>query len=200
MFYEQLKKLCEERGTTITAVTTTLGLSKGGLSRWRNGGNPTADVVRRFADYFGVTADYLLAENQDDVAQIDRLIETYFRGIKIWNDNQFLSTKERSRVKAHFAELLLRYKKFVNAYCDEKVQSNDSVNVDTIHLNKFVESLIMWVSLLPEYLANVESQSVLEASPSNSLTQYGVPDENNLLEKLRALPPEKRKAIEALIE
>ena len=60
MFYDQIKQLCDERGEKLSRVTTALGFSKGGLSRWRENGNPTADVLLKFADYFGVTVDSLL--------------------------------------------------------------------------------------------------------------------------------------------
>ncbi|MCL2223623.1 MAG: helix-turn-helix domain-containing protein [Defluviitaleaceae bacterium] len=60
MFYAQIKKLCDERGKKITAVTVELGFSKGSLSQWKNGSNPTADAVVKFANYFDVATDYLL--------------------------------------------------------------------------------------------------------------------------------------------
>ena len=65
MFYDRIKLLCEERGEKLTPVTIALGLSKGGLARWKDNANPTADIVIKFADYFGVTSDYLLGKTDD---------------------------------------------------------------------------------------------------------------------------------------
>ena len=60
MFYEQVKQLCDIRGDKITTVTVSLGFSKGSLSQWKKGSSPTAEVVKKFADYLDVSADYLL--------------------------------------------------------------------------------------------------------------------------------------------
>ena len=60
MFYERLKGLCDEKGTTLTNVIKELGMSSGNLSKWRNGKTPKSDTVSALAEYFGVTSDYLL--------------------------------------------------------------------------------------------------------------------------------------------
>lgn len=60
MFYENLQKVCKEKGTTPTTVTVALGISKGTLGQWKNGSSPTGNIVVRFADYLGVTTDRLL--------------------------------------------------------------------------------------------------------------------------------------------
>ena len=60
LFYERLKNLSEERGTTLTAVVMALGVGKGVMSQWKSGSSPTAKMVIKFADYFGVSADFLL--------------------------------------------------------------------------------------------------------------------------------------------
>jgi transcriptional regulator with XRE-family HTH domain len=65
MFFERLTGLCERNGESITAVIVKLGLSRGNLSRWRNGSNPTAGILNRLADYFEVSTDYLLGKNND---------------------------------------------------------------------------------------------------------------------------------------
>jgi transcriptional regulator with XRE-family HTH domain len=63
MFYENLKKLCESRNTTPTAVMKTFGFSTSMLTNWKNGGMPRGDTLLLFAQYFGVTTDYLLTGN-----------------------------------------------------------------------------------------------------------------------------------------
>ena len=61
MFYERLQDLCKERGEKLTTVVVEiLGMSRGNLSRWKNGGIPKGDTLSTLAEYFGVSTDYLL--------------------------------------------------------------------------------------------------------------------------------------------
>lgn len=61
MFYERLKKLCDERGLALTnVVVNELHMSRGNLSRWKNGNVPKGDTLSALAEYFGVSTDYLL--------------------------------------------------------------------------------------------------------------------------------------------
>lgn len=60
MFYDNLLKLCEQRGVKITNVVTALGFSQGNLSNWKNGRIPRADSIRKLADFFGVPVDELI--------------------------------------------------------------------------------------------------------------------------------------------
>lgn len=60
MFYDNLKNLCNQRGVKVTNVITSLGISQGNLSNWKNGRIPRADSIRKLADYFGVPVDALI--------------------------------------------------------------------------------------------------------------------------------------------
>ena len=54
MFYDVLRQLCKERGTTPFAVVKALGLSTGSPTAWKNGRTPTTTTMQKIADYFGV--------------------------------------------------------------------------------------------------------------------------------------------------
>lgn len=60
MFYTRFKELCDEKGVRPTAVMRQIGISPSSPGRWKTGSVPYGDTVRKLADYFGVTADYLL--------------------------------------------------------------------------------------------------------------------------------------------
>lgn len=60
MFYDNLKNLCNQRGVKVTNVITSLGISQGNLSNWKNGRIPRADSIKKLADYFGVPVDALI--------------------------------------------------------------------------------------------------------------------------------------------
>lgn len=60
MNYAALDKLCQEHGTTPTALALKLGLSKGNTTSWKKGGNPSVEVLLQLSDELNCTTDYLL--------------------------------------------------------------------------------------------------------------------------------------------
>lgn len=60
MFYTRFKELCDENGVRPTAVMRELSISPSSPGRWKAGSVPYGATVRKIADYFGVTTDYLL--------------------------------------------------------------------------------------------------------------------------------------------
>lgn len=64
MFFEILKNLCSERGTTPTTVVKELGLSSSSATSWKNGKVPHHGTLLKLADYFGVSVDYLLGKEE----------------------------------------------------------------------------------------------------------------------------------------
>lgn len=61
MFYENLLKLCSQRGISLThLVTKEIRMSVSNVTKWKEGKIPKSDTVQKIADYFGVTTDYLL--------------------------------------------------------------------------------------------------------------------------------------------
>ena len=45
MFYEQLKKLCEENNKKITPFVKELGISEGSIGNWKKGGTVNSDII-----------------------------------------------------------------------------------------------------------------------------------------------------------
>ena len=61
MFFVRYKELCDEIGKSPSAVAEELGINKSNVSNWKNNGYvPRGDALKKIADYFGVTTDYLL--------------------------------------------------------------------------------------------------------------------------------------------
>ena len=65
--YERIIALCEERGVTGSRVCLELGLSKSTLSDIKNGRKKgmSTDTVQKFANYFGVSIEYLLGNTNE---------------------------------------------------------------------------------------------------------------------------------------
>lgn len=67
MNYALFERLCGEKGTNPTALARKLGLSKGNTSNWKNGGNPSVDILCKLADELDCTADSLLGREENHV-------------------------------------------------------------------------------------------------------------------------------------
>ncbi len=64
MFWENFLKLCVEKGISATQAMSEIGLSGSGITKWKNGAAPRAATIRKIADYFGVSVEYLLGNEQ----------------------------------------------------------------------------------------------------------------------------------------
>lgn len=63
--YKIFEALLRERGVTAYQVSKATGISTGSLSDWKNGrSSPKIDKLKKIADYFGVSVDYLLGGNE----------------------------------------------------------------------------------------------------------------------------------------
>lgn len=66
MFYDVFVELCAKSGKAPSAVALELGCSKSMVSGWKTRGtSPTDTNLRKIADYFGVTVEYLLGEQTE---------------------------------------------------------------------------------------------------------------------------------------
>ena len=63
--YEIFERLCEQRGVTAYRVAKETGVSTSSLTNWKKGRYVLkADKMKKIADYFGVSVDYLMG-NED---------------------------------------------------------------------------------------------------------------------------------------
>ncbi len=79
--FDIIKKLCDERGIKITALERDLDFSRGSIYKMVTSA-PSSDKVKKLADYFDVSTDYLLSrKNKDDTTPTyDTLLKIYTRG------------------------------------------------------------------------------------------------------------------------
>lgn len=80
-FFEQYTKLCKERGMSANGVAKEIGLPSSSVTYWKRGSLPQQKTLERVAEYFGVSADYLLGYTDEKVkpvsarAELDKLID-----------------------------------------------------------------------------------------------------------------------------
>jgi len=68
-FYEVYRQLCKRAGKSDNAVAAEIGLSNSTVTTWRQGALPRRPTLKKVADYFGVTDEYLMGTTIE--AQID---------------------------------------------------------------------------------------------------------------------------------
>ena len=65
MFYDIFKELCERRGISCNRAALEMGLSNATPTAWKKRGlTPKADTLAVIANYFDVSTDYLLGEQE----------------------------------------------------------------------------------------------------------------------------------------
>lgn len=80
-FYDRLCRLIKDKGLSQRKVEIDLGFSNGAMSKWKNH-TPNMDKVQRLAEYFNVSAEYLMTGEEkgekyyinDETAQIAQQI------------------------------------------------------------------------------------------------------------------------------
>ena len=97
LFYERLKKICEENNTNMTALSKKLKFSSGNISKWKNGGVPKSETLISIVQELPISIDYLLG--LDDVPnrkkQSPELSEDTQRLIEMYN---LLTEREQGEV------------------------------------------------------------------------------------------------------
>ena len=71
-FYERLEMLRKSIKKSQREIENELGFSTGSYGKWKNS-MPTPDRLKKLADYFGVTSDYLMTGEKTDNKEIARI-------------------------------------------------------------------------------------------------------------------------------
>ena len=64
MIFTNISNLCEEKGISIARLERECGLGNAMVRGWKNS-MPTADKLKRVADYLGVSVDSLMAAQEN---------------------------------------------------------------------------------------------------------------------------------------
>ena len=64
---ERIRRLCADHSISVRQLEFAAGLSEGTIGRW-NVSIPSVDKVKKVADYFGVTVDYLIDQNDESIS------------------------------------------------------------------------------------------------------------------------------------
>lgn len=64
MFWDVFLSLCAKKGISPNGACADLGLSNAIATKWKSGAVPRFATLRKIADYFGVSVNYLLGEEE----------------------------------------------------------------------------------------------------------------------------------------
>ena len=66
MFWENFVSLCAKNGTSPNAVAAQLSLSSGSVTAWKGGSVPRETTLKKIADYFDVSVDFLIGRDKKE--------------------------------------------------------------------------------------------------------------------------------------
>ena len=100
--YEKIKLLASEKKMSIRQLEETLGFGNGVINRWRNN-TPGSDKLKKVADYFNISVDYLLGrtDNPNSNNLEEDEITTFFRV-----NTEDLTESEKDQLREELKEYL----------------------------------------------------------------------------------------------
>ena len=66
MNYNAFKQKCKEKGYSASSLVTELGISKSNITNWKNGGNPSYEILIKMAQTLECSVGYLLGTEDDN--------------------------------------------------------------------------------------------------------------------------------------
>lgn len=122
MFYDNICKICNDRGVSPTVILRELGLSTGNISQWKQGSVPNINIALAIAQKLNVSLDYLVTLEGEDM------------------DKSFLHTNTITRKQFHFEndEERLEIERLIACY---QIASRDDKNVVWAALNKYAPKI-----------------------------------------------------------
>ena len=102
MFWKNFIELCNYKNVSPTTVVVILSISRGSVTAWKKGIIPNDTTLKKISDYFGVTPEYLLRNNETvSHSRADEIYEQYLT----------LSEEGKAKAKEYIDLLLLQQQK-----------------------------------------------------------------------------------------
>lgn len=73
---EKLEKLCYENGESLNGLAAQIGVASSTVTGWNQGSTPRKGTLKKIADHFGVTVDFLLSDEATTPSKWDSRKET----------------------------------------------------------------------------------------------------------------------------
>lgn len=96
MFWLKFSYLCAGQGKSANAVAKELGIPSGSITAWSKGAVPRNATLLKIAEYFSVSVDYLLSDNEKKLTSLSGSELTPAQQ-EMWDIVQSLSDEELER-------------------------------------------------------------------------------------------------------
>jgi len=72
VFYDIYVNLCKSKKVSPSKAAEQVGLNRTSVVKWKGGTVPSGDTLNKFAQYFGVSIDYLLGNKQKETPTLTK--------------------------------------------------------------------------------------------------------------------------------
>ena len=110
----RIRELADEKKVTFAEIERAIGISNGQIRRWDKV-SPKSENLKKVADYFGVSTDYLLGSNKvpkwannDDLVELDKMLNS---NVNMAYGGEMLTDEEKQRVKDVLTGLFWEFRK-----------------------------------------------------------------------------------------
>ena len=110
--YEIYEQLLQKHGVTNYKVHKDTGIAQSVLSAWKNGvSTPKQDKLKKIADYFGVSLDFLMTGKEDNTSESDFLMRDPHEKniVMMYRNAGDLSEEEKNEFEKMFGSMLETY-------------------------------------------------------------------------------------------
>ncbi|MEY8463734.1 helix-turn-helix domain-containing protein [Streptococcus merionis] len=123
MLPQRLKELRNEAGLTQKEIAEKIHVGQNSYSNWENGNRkPTAEITSKLAEFFNVSADYLLGKT--DIKKSDEIDLSDFELLYRKTSNN-LSNEDKVQLEADLKDFLLERERLFRER--DKKRKNDSL-------------------------------------------------------------------------
>lgn len=117
--YERIEKLRKDRGISQGKLEKELGFSNGSISKWKNS-SPTPERLKKLADYFEVSVEYLMTGVKEHTDYIitkkdEDTGEEYCISIEVMRAVQQISENDKAIIDVYLG----KYKDRLVAYAEK---------------------------------------------------------------------------------
>ena len=102
MFWENFLILCNKKGESPNTVAKNIGIASGTITNWKNGIIPRSSAIKKVAEYFGVSVEYLLGKEKESTPSNDE------RSAEFDALYAMLSDEDKAVIKAQMEFMLAR--------------------------------------------------------------------------------------------
>lgn len=105
VFSKRIKALREDNNLSMAQFAEEMGVTKSRVNMWENGNAiPKSDVLKKLANYFHVSIDYLLGNDiTDNIRPENKELELLQRGLEKLDRNEM--EKAKNMLKAVFSDI-----------------------------------------------------------------------------------------------